>query len=109
MRPASPKYEIAARAMSVALADTLLEHGFVRRSPTNYVLDCATHHWRVVFGPGVAEDPSSFREQFGVFIPEYERVITTLFPKNKSIAMFKVIITTHRFIRTKSTNKGSYS
>ena len=64
----------AAAVMEVALADTLTSMGFERRSATNFLLDCGTHSWRVVFSGEVNDVPMSFREGTGCYVPELERL-----------------------------------
>ena len=70
----SKKSEKAVRVLDVALAKTLLDMGFERRSATNFLLDCGTHTWRVLYRGEYLGIPNSLRETTGMFIPEFEEI-----------------------------------
>ncbi|MCB2100652.1 MAG: hypothetical protein KDE22_07265, partial [Rhodobacterales bacterium] len=76
----------AAAVMEVALADTLSSMGFERRSATNFLLDCGTHTWRVVFSGEVNDVPMSFREGTGCYVPELERLWKDVYPSYGHLA-----------------------
>ena len=81
-----PNYKAAVQAMEVALEATLLEQGFLKHAPANYLLDCGTHNWRVVFGPEYRGIKGSFREAVGLVVPEWERIYREVIPETYDFA-----------------------
>lgn len=95
MRTATPKYQAAEKVLSVALKGTLLERGFEQRSPTNFLLDCGTHTWRMVFGGECMNVLGSAREATGVLIPELDRILQELYDTSRRFSE-PMVGTTHR-------------
>ncbi len=66
--------EAAKIVFQTALAGTLESKGFRRVSDTNYVIEGDAIEWRVIFGPEYKDEPGTFREETGIFIPEVDRL-----------------------------------
>ncbi len=70
--------EAAKIVFQTALAGTLESKGFRRVSDTNYVIEGDGIEWRVIFGPEYKDEPGTFREETGIFIPEVDRLCLAL-------------------------------
>jgi len=78
--------EAAKIVFQTALAGTLEFKGFRRVSDTNYVIEGDGVEWRVVFGPEFPDDPGTFREETGIFLPEVDELYQRAFPKDGPVS-----------------------
>lgn len=83
--------------MDVALRATLKEHGFKRKSRTNYVCEHSPERiWIFEIEPWRQHHP--FRDWSGIFVPEIEEIVTGIDPEMR---------THHTFLREPSQLKAS--
>lgn len=78
-----------------ALASTLESKGFRRVSDANYVLEGDGVEWRVVFGPEYSDDPGTFRDGTGIYLPEIDELYQRAFPEKGSLSS-PLVMTKHR-------------
>jgi len=78
--------EAAKIVFQTALAGTLESKGFRRVSDTNYVIEGDGVEWRVVFGPEFPDDPGTFRDETGIFLPEVDQLYQRAFPKDGPVS-----------------------
>ena len=78
--------EAAKIVFQTALAGTLESKGFRRVSDTNYVIEGDAIEWRVIFGPEYKDEPGTFLDATGIFIPEIDRLNLALPNQTKPLS-----------------------